>query len=74
MGNVLFVDIYFPSLADIDMKMLKRERGTAQYCLTLNVMVEELLDGMVFHVSSKYLMWFDWHTLAPRGYKTLLQQ
>lgn len=62
MGNVLFVDIYFPSLADIDMKMLKRERGTAQYCLTLNVMVEELLDGMVFHVSSTVAT-----TLLPRS-------
>ena len=51
----LFVNISFPSLAGIGMKMLKGERRTAQYCQTLNVMVTELLGGMVFHVSGKYL-------------------
>lgn len=51
----LFVNISFPSLAGIGMKTLKRERKTAQYCQTLNVMVTEVLGGMVFHVSGMYL-------------------
>lgn len=37
------------------MKMLKRERKTAQYYKTLNVKEKELLDEMAFPVSSKYL-------------------
>lgn len=52
------------------MKMLKRERRTAQYCQRLNVMVIELLDGMVFHVSSKYLWLIAilWHQGAIKTY------
>jgi hypothetical protein len=54
--------------------MLKRVRETAQYCQTLNVVVIELLDGMVFRVSSKYPYVVGWHSLASRGYKTLFQK
>ena len=45
-----------------DLQDYSSQRGTAQYCLTLNVMVEELLDGMVFHVSSTVAT-----TLLPRS-------
>jgi len=66
----LFVIISFPSLAGIGMKMLKRERRTAQYCQTLNVMVTELLGGMVFHVSGMYLWLIAilWHQGAIKPY------
>jgi hypothetical protein len=39
----------------IDMRMLKRERETVLFYRTLNVTVKGPLDGMAFHVSSKYV-------------------
>jgi hypothetical protein len=38
------------------MRMLKRERKTVLYYKTLNVKVKGPLDGMAFHVSSKYFL------------------
>lgn len=55
------------------MKMLKGERRTAQYCKTLNVMVTELLGGMVFHVSGKdlWLIAILWHQGAIKLIATI---